>query len=220
MLSWQCGAKKLGAGALAKLCEEEKPKAKSAFLVILHKWAYEQNQHCLWYYICLTNNQSIKYTHQDITLIRAVRLGVKLYGALLPACFQSRRGCPYSVRLWGISKRKCQPKSLLFWFILEKDRKTLYITLIFDVLLILFVKVLGVFRSSLGISCDENTTSVWVGWISVSYYECYNNRQIHIDLTLIVSIKASQNLLDEYICRPCSLVLFHVVFWWIQHHIP
>lgn len=32
MLSWQYGAEKLGMAALAKLCEEEKPKEKTSFL--------------------------------------------------------------------------------------------------------------------------------------------------------------------------------------------
>ncbi len=42
MLSLLCGAEKLGTGALAKLCQEEKQKAKSALLAILHKLSNEQ----------------------------------------------------------------------------------------------------------------------------------------------------------------------------------
>lgn len=89
-------------------------------------------------------------THQEIILIRAVRLGVKLYNALPPACcLFSRRRCPYSVGLQGNSKSKCQQKSLIFLFILENVRMLLYITLIFDVWPTLFVLLLGFFWSSL-----------------------------------------------------------------------
>lgn len=54
-----------------------------------------------------------KVTYQDIILVRAVRLGVQLEGALPPVCSLFRRwGCPYSV---GLQEFKDEHKIYIFF---------------------------------------------------------------------------------------------------------
>lgn len=151
MLNLLFGAETFNAGAFAKVYPDKKQKTKSSLVPIVQKWSEKVHKTKQASDLFLTNKTSTNniIAHQEVTLIRAVRLGVKLNDALPPlCCLFSRRGRSDSVRLHKISRSKCQQNAFVFLLTLENIRIIQYITLIFDVPPALFLLLPCIFRSS------------------------------------------------------------------------
>lgn len=195
MLRLQWGTETLGVGVATKVWWKEKQRKSNKLLIL----QYTKNhmkfvKSTSW---LVTNKNT---SHQYATLIRAVRLGVKLNAAFSPACcFFRVRWCPYSVGLEVNSKSKCQQKPSIFLFILVNVRMKLYITLIFDGRSAVFV-ILGVFTSSVWISYDIKAVSVLMSTTatvkSETLFSSSPCKQIQLSPTLVFGVVPHDVLKD------------------------